>query len=107
MYSFDHTIERRTSTFAFDSILLRCEFLLKIHAAEPSHSLAAYCKIYHAGTQDSANIYIRKDACVINEREEGMDQTILLYSCHPRGGVCGVSVTSLEISNDISKLVTL
>ena len=52
-------------------------------------------------------IYICKDACAINEREEGMDQTILLYSCHPRGGVCGVSVTSLEISNDISKLVTL
>ena len=28
------------------------------------------------------------------------------YSCHPRGGVCGVCVTALKISNYISKLVT-
>ena len=40
----------------------------------------------------------------MKEKKAGI--TKQYYSCHPRGGVGGVSVTALEISNDISKLVT-
>ena len=40
----------------------------------------------------------------MKEMKEG--KRCYMYSCHPRGGVCGVCVTALKISNYISKLVT-